>query len=214
MRPSCPPPRMPMVASLPSGPRCCDHASSSELSATASVCCLRQASSRSLERCVGQRQHARGEQRRIDGAGLADRERADRHARRHLHDGIERVDARQRLRFDRHAEHRQRGHRRRHAGQVRGAARAGDDDLDAGRLRALGEGVEPVGRAVGRDDALVVADAERVERLGGMPHGRPVRLAPHDDRDRLGHAPLIRQARKEGADVSESAPRRQADTFR
>ena len=41
-----------------------------------------------------------------------------------------------------------------------------------------------------RDDALVVGDAERVERLGGVPHGRPVRLAPHDDRDGLGHAPL------------------------
>ncbi len=58
-------------------------------------------------------------------------------------------------------------------------------------LRALGEGVQPVGRAVGRDDALVVGDAERVERLGGVPHGRPVGLAAHDDRDGLGHACLV-----------------------
>ena len=42
-----------------------------------------------------------------------------------------------------------------------GAAGAGDDDLEAGGLGALGEFVEPVGRAVRRDDAPVVADAER-----------------------------------------------------
>ena len=34
-------------------------------------------------------------------------------------------------------------------------------------LRALGEGDEPVGRAMGRDDPRVIADAERFERLGG-----------------------------------------------
>ena len=59
--------------------------------------------------------------------------------------------------FDRHAEHRQRRQRRRHAGQMRGAAGAGDDDLVAGSLGALGELVEPVGRAVRRDDPPVVA---------------------------------------------------------
>ena len=56
------------------------------------------------------------------------------------------------------------------------------------RLRALGEGDEPVGRAVGRDDARVVADAERLERLGGAAHHRPVRLAAHDDGDRFRRA--------------------------
>ena len=146
-----------------------DHASSFGLSATASVCCLRQASSRAASAGSAQRQHARGEQRRIDRAGLADRERADRHARRHLHDRIERVEAGQRLGFDRHAEHRQRGHRGRHAGQVRGAAGARDDHLAARRLGALGEGVEPLGRAVGRDDALVIGRrrARRASRRRG-----------------------------------------------
>ena len=52
-------------------------------------------------------------------------------------------------------------------------------------FRALGEGDEPVGRAMGRDDPRVVADAERFERLGGAAHDRPIRLAAHDDRDRF-----------------------------
>ena len=153
------------------------------------------------ERRVGQRQHAGGEQRRIDGAGLADRERADRDAGRHLHDGIERIDAGHRLGFDRHAEHRQRRHRGGHAGQVRRAAGARDDHLHAVRLGALGEGVEPLGRAVGRNDPLVVADLERVESLGGVAHGRPVRLASHDDGDGFGrHARAsLGTGRKEGA---------------
>ena len=64
---------------------------------------------------VRARDDRRGEQRRVDGAGAADRERPDRHAGRHLHDREQRVHALQRLRLDRHAEHRQRRLRRRHA---------------------------------------------------------------------------------------------------
>ncbi len=61
--------------------------------------CARQASSRLLKRRIAQRQHARGKQRGIDRAGLADGQRADRNARRHLHDGIKRILSRQRLRI-------------------------------------------------------------------------------------------------------------------
>ena len=71
-----------------------------------------------------------------------------------------------------------------HAGQMRGAAGAGDDDLVAGAAGALGEGDQPVGRAVGRDDAVVMGDAERIERVGGVAERRPVGLAAHDDGDR------------------------------
>ena len=48
---------------------------------------------------------------------------------------------------------------------------------------------EEVGRAVGRDDALLERDAERVERLGGVPHRLPVGAGAHDQADerRLGH---------------------------
>ena len=49
---------------------------------------------------------------------------------------------------------------------MRRPAGAGDDDLEAAPARALGEGDEPVGRAVGGDDLRFVGDAERVERLG------------------------------------------------
>ena len=88
---------------------------------------------------------------------------------------------RQRLGFHRHAEDGQRGHGGGHAGQVGGAACAGDDHLEALRLGVLGEGDEPVRGAVGGDDAGIVGDAERVEGLGGMAHGGPVGLAAHDD---------------------------------
>ena len=48
-------------------------------------------------------------------------------------------------------------------------------------LAPLAKAYEPVRGAVGRDDAGIVGDAERVERLGGVAHGRPVGLAAHDD---------------------------------
>ena len=193
-----------------------DHALSSGASATASVCFLRQASSRFASFAIAQCQHAGGEQRRVDRAGLADRERADRHAGRHLHDGVERIDARHRLGLDRNAEHRERGHGGGHAGEVGGAARAGDDDLVPGSLRAARERIEPVRRAVRRDDALVIGHAERVQRLGGVPHGRPVGLAAHDDRDGFGrHArPLVRHRPKRRRHIGEPASGRQADTPR
>src|SRR3954466_11904685 len=69
---------------------------------------------------------------------------------------------------------------------MRSAARARDDHLAPGGLRTLREGIEPLGRAVRGDDALIVADLECVERLGRMTHGRPVRLTPHDDGDGFG----------------------------
>ena len=88
----------------------------------------------------------------------------------------------------RHAQHRQRGQRRRHARQVGRAAGAGDDHLEAAVLGALGVGIEPLGRAVGRNDAGLVRHAERIQRLGGVPHGVPVGLAAHDDGNgRRGH---------------------------
>src|SRR5208282_1428250 len=46
---------------------------------------------------IAQRQNARREQRGVDGARWPDRQRADRNARRHLHNGIERIETRQRL---------------------------------------------------------------------------------------------------------------------
>ena len=103
----------------------------------------------------------------VGRAGLADRQRADRHAAGHLHDRQQRVEALERGALHRHAEHRQHRVRRHHAGQVRRAAGAGDDHLDAARLGALRELRHPHRRAVGRDDCLLVGDAEPLE------HRRP-----------------------------------------
>ena len=76
---------------------------------------------------------------------------------------------------------------------MHGAARSGDDDLEAGGLRALGEGDQTVGGAMGGDDPRLMSDAKRVQRLGGAAHDRPIRLAAHDDGDRL-RAPLMRRS--------------------
>src|SRR5262249_60400880 len=66
-------------------------------------------------------------------------------------------------------------------------AGTGNDHLEACRLGALGEGIEPLRGPVRRDDAFLVADTELVERFRGMPHGIPVRLASHDNCYRGGH---------------------------
>src|SRR5882672_5261492 len=67
------------------------------------------------------------------------------------------------------------------------AARAGDNDLDAGRLGAFGKSEQPVRGAMRGDDVLLAGDAERGQRFGGMAHGLPVGLASHDDGYRRGH---------------------------
>ena len=66
---------------------------------------------------------------------------------------------------------------------MRRAAGAGDNHLEACGLRALGEGVEPLRRAMGGNDARLIGNTERVERLGGMLHGLPIGLAAHDNCD-------------------------------
>ena len=66
---------------------------------------------------------------------------------------------------------------------MRGAARAGDDDLHARAARPLGEGNQPVGGAMGGNDPRVIADAEFTKRLRRAPHRRPVGLAAHHDGD-------------------------------
>ena len=150
-----------------------------------SVSCARRPAARPAR--LVQRQHAGREQRGVDGASLADRECADRDAGRHLHDGVEQIHACQRLGFDGDAEHRKLRHRCGHARQMRRAAGTRDDDLVAGRLRALGKREQPVRRTVRRHDALVAVDPEFPQRLGGVPHGVPVGLASHDDGDGSGH---------------------------
>ena len=117
MRPSWPPPRMPTVDPGGSGVAKPHQASSFGCSATAAVCCGPPGFEPRGQGAVGQRQHAGRQQGRIDGARLADGQGSHRNAGRHLDDRKQRILARQRLGFDRHAEHRQGGHRGRHAGR-------------------------------------------------------------------------------------------------
>ena len=87
------------------------------------------------------------------------------------------------VRLDGDAEDRERGLRRGHPRQVRGTARAGDDDLDPPRLRCFGVLEKEVGGPVRRDDAAFIGDAERVQRLRRVDHRLPVRLRSHDQAD-------------------------------
>ncbi len=66
---------------------------------------------------------------------------------------------------------------------MRGAPRAGDDDLEPASARRLGVLGEALRRPVRGHDPHFVRHVQRGQRLRGMLHGGPVRLAPHDDPD-------------------------------
>ena len=75
-----------------------------------------------------------------------------------------------------------------HAAEVGGAAGRGDDHLEAARLGVSRVVKGEIRRAVGGDDAHVKSDAEGGQRVGGLLHQRPIRVAAHDDTDeRCGH---------------------------
>ncbi len=85
------------------------------------------------------------------------------------------------------------GVRRDHAWQVRGAARARDDHLDAARLCALRELRHPQRRAVRRDDLLLIGHAEPLEHLDGVGHRLPVGRRAHDHGyKRIGHRQIVK----------------------
>src|ERR1700722_12670855 len=62
-----------------------------------------------------------------------------------------------------------------------GTTGASDDDLEARCFCPLCEGIEPFRRPVCGYDLGLVSDLEAIQGLCGMLHGRPVRLATHDD---------------------------------
>ena len=74
----------------------------------------------------------------------------------------------QRGALHRHAEHRQHRVRRDHPRQMRRAARARDDHLDAARFGAGRELGHPHRRAVRRNDVPLVLDAELLEHIDGV----------------------------------------------
>ena len=104
----------------------------------------------------------------------------DGHAPRHLHDRVQRIDARQRGRLHGHADDGQRRHRGDHARQVRGAARAGHYYFQASASGAPRVLDESIGRAVRAPDRALVLDFELLEHLAGCLHDRQVAVAAHD----------------------------------
>jgi len=84
-------------------------------------------------------------------------------------------------RLDGDAHYRQRRERRHHAGQVRRAARARDEHGQAAGRGVLGVGVHALGGAVRGDDGDFEGHAELDQHVGGVFHGRQVRVAAHDD---------------------------------
>ena len=81
-----------------------------------------------------------------------------------------------------------------HAGQMRRAARAGDDHFKAASFGVVGIFHHPIRGAMGGDDAAFVRHVEVAQRLGGMAHGFPVGLAAHDDADRAVVAEVMSDA--------------------
>src|SRR5947209_2811391 len=63
------------------------------------------------------------------------------------------------------------------------AASAGDDDFQSSALRRLGIFVHRVWRAMGRDDAALMGNAELLEHFSRSAHRLPIGLASHDDAD-------------------------------
>ena len=83
--------------------------------------------------------------------------------------------------------------------------------LKPAALAPLAKSIEPVRRAVGRDDARFVGDAERVQRLGGVAHRRPVGLAAHDDGDVGALAPKCLAPGRKDRGISRNPPGRRKD---
>src|SRR5690606_7002557 len=75
---------------------------------------------------------------------------------------------------------------------VGGAARAGDDDLDAAVGGAPAVLDHLVGHPVRGDHVGLERDAELGDRFGGGLHHRPVGVAAHDDADAHVYSPVIR----------------------
>lgn len=132
-------------------------------------------------------QDAGGQQRSIDRAGLADCQGGHRNTGRHLHDGQQRIHAREHRRLHRHTEHRQVGLGRTHAWQVRRTAGTGDDHLDATGFCFIGILEQQIRGAVGRDHFHFIRNAEFFQHIGGVAKGGPIGLGAHDHANQCTH---------------------------
>ena len=71
-------------------------------------------------------------------------------------------------RGDRNAEHRNRRLCSKHPGQMGGAARTGDNDLESSIYRVLGVREHLIGHAVGTHDLRFVRDTETRKSFNGL----------------------------------------------
>mmetsp|Transcript_6185 Transcript_6185/g.15056 ORF Transcript_6185/g.15056 Transcript_6185/m.15056 type:complete len:439 (+) Transcript_6185:107-1423(+) len=131
------------------------------------------------QRAVADAEHADSEQGRVGRV-------VDRHARhgdsaRHLDNRQKRVGSVLAGGLDGHADDGNRRHGCHHAGEVRGAARASDDHLDAAVRRRARVVVHPLGGAVRGDDGELVRHPEFLENVGRSLHDGKVGVAAHDD---------------------------------
>ena len=123
-------------------------------------------------------------------AGTVDGHGRHRHALGHLDDGEEAVEAVELGEGHRDPDDGEGGHRGQHARQMGGSSGPGDEHPEPAAGGVLPEGQHVAGRAVGRDDAHLVGDAEFAEHVDRTLHDRQVRGAPHhdgDQRDRIAH---------------------------
>ena len=125
-----------------------------------------------------------GQQRRIDRAGFADGQSADRNAAGHLRDGQQRIESLQRFRLHRHAQNRQHGFRSGHARKMRRAACAGDDDFDAALFRAGGVFEQQIRSAMRGDHARFVRIRRAPTKFWRRAPEFPSRRRAHDDADK------------------------------
>ena len=186
MRPSCPPPKIPIVA--PGRIGLCSrssHVRAPRLSRRSSrpralrqhLVAPRLAPRHQLrpQRRIRRRQHCHGQQRSIRRARRTDRHRAHGHTLRHLHNAQQRIHPLQRRRRDRHAQHRHHRLRRHHARQMRRAARTRDDHAQPAAHRSLRIFKQQIRRPMRRNDARLMRHAEL---LSASPP-RPASLRNH-----------------------------------
>ena len=133
-------------------------------------------------------QHGDGEQRRVGGAGGADREGRDRDALGHLHDAVQRIDALQVRLATGTPSTGTVVFAASMPGQVGGAAGAGDDGLQAAPAGAPRRRRTCRRACDGRDDARFMGDAELGENLGRGAAGVPVAAGAHHHADHRGSA--------------------------
>lgn len=123
----------------------------------------------------------RGEQRGVRRPRHADRERRHRHPGRHLDNREQGVLTLEVSGGHRHAEHWHLGLGGQHPRKVRGAPGTGDDRPEPTISRRLREGEHLIGHTVSREHSGLVRHTERIERLDGGRHRRPIARRTHHD---------------------------------